>query len=234
MSDIKISIIMPVYKVEEYVGKAIESILAQTFTEFEFLIVDDGTPDRSGEICDRYAKKDHRIRVIHKENGGAPSARNTAIDIAQGKYVYFLDSDDWAEPQMLADMYELAEKHQAQLVVCGFYIDTYCGQNHLSEKICVDDRVFTDAKNFREEAYRYFDRNMLYTPWNKLYRMDVIRQYGLYFPKTLWDDFPFNLSYLDQNGLFSGTFVMERIVLTCTKRERKNRAGWKNCFAAGV
>ena len=123
---------MPVYKVEEYVGKAIESILAQTFTEFEFLIVDDGTPDRSGEICDRYAKKDHRIRVIHKENGGAPSARNTAIDIAQGKYVYFLDSDDWAEPQMLADMYELAEKHQAQLVVCGFYIDTYCGQNHLS------------------------------------------------------------------------------------------------------
>ena len=125
---------MPVYKVEEYVGKAIESILAQTFTEFEFLIVDDGTPDRSGEICDRYAKKDHRIRVIHKENGGAPSARNTAIDIAQGKYVYFLDSDDWAEPQMLADMYELAEKHQAQLVVCGFYIDTYCGQNHLSEK----------------------------------------------------------------------------------------------------
>ena len=116
MSDIKISIIMPVYKVEEYVGKAIESILAQTFTEFEFLIVDDGTPDRSGEICDQYAKKDQRIQVIHKENGGAPSARNTAIDIAQGKYVYFLDSDDWAEPQMLADMYELAEKHQAQLV----------------------------------------------------------------------------------------------------------------------
>ena len=110
MSDIKISIIMPVYKVEEYVGKAIESILAQTFTEFEFLIVDDGTPDRSGEICDRYAKKDHRIRVIHKENGGAPSARNTAIDIAQGKYVYFLDSDDWAEPQMLADMLTIREK----------------------------------------------------------------------------------------------------------------------------
>ena len=92
MSDIKISIIMPVYKVEEYVGKAIESILAQTFTEFEFLIVDDGTPDRSGEICDQYAKKDQRIQVIHKENGGAPSARNTAIGIAQGKYVYFLDS----------------------------------------------------------------------------------------------------------------------------------------------
>lgn len=97
MRDIKISVIMPVYRVEEYVGKAIESILGQTFMDFEFLIVDDGTPDRSGEICDEYAKRDSRIQVIHKENGGAPSARNTAIDLAQGKYVYFLDSDDWAE-----------------------------------------------------------------------------------------------------------------------------------------
>lgn len=198
MSDIKISIIMPVYKVEEYVAKAIESILAQTFTEYEFLIVDDGTPDKSGEICDAYAKKDARITVIHKENGGAPSARNTAIDLAKGEYVYFLDSDDWAEPDMLSDMYALAEKTKAQLVVCGFYIDTYYGTQHISEKICVDDKVFTDAESFREEAYRYFDRNMLYTPWNKLYRMDVIRAHKLYFPQTLWDDFPFNLSYMQQ------------------------------------
>ena len=111
MSDVKISIIMPVYKVEEYVGKAIESILSQTFTDYEFLIVDDGTPDRSGEICDAYAAKDSRIQVIHKENGGAPSARNTAIDMAKGKYVYFLDSDDWAEKTMLQDMYDMAEQH---------------------------------------------------------------------------------------------------------------------------
>ena len=85
MSDIKVSIIMPVYKVEEYVGKAIESIQAQTLTEWEFIIVDDGTPDKSGEICDAYAEKDNRIKVIHKENGGAPSARNVAIDIAKGE-----------------------------------------------------------------------------------------------------------------------------------------------------
>ena len=90
MSDVKISIIMPVYKVEEYVGKAIESILSQTFTDYEFLIVDDGTPDRSGEICDAYAAKDSRIQVIHKENGGAPSARNTAIDMAKGNMCIFL------------------------------------------------------------------------------------------------------------------------------------------------
>ena len=80
--EIKISIIMPVYKVEDYVAKAIESIQAQSLKDFEFLIVDDGTPDRSGEICDQYAKNDSRISVIHKENGGAPSARNMAIDKA--------------------------------------------------------------------------------------------------------------------------------------------------------
>lgn len=196
MNEIKISIIMPVYNVEAYVGKAIESILAQSFTDYEFLIVDDGTPDKSGEICDEYAKKDARIQVIHKENGGAPSARNTAIEMARGKYVYFLDSDDWAEPDMLSDMYALAEKNEAELVVCGYYIDTYYGDRHLSEKICVDDRVYTDAQSFREQSYRYFDRNMLYTPWNKLYRMDMIQRYNLRFPDTLWDDFPFNLSYL--------------------------------------
>lgn len=185
MSDVKISIIMPVYNVEKYVGKAINSILTQTFTEYEFLIVDDGTKDRSGEICDKYAKKDARIRVIHKENGGAPSARNTAIDIAKGKYVYFMDADDWAASTMLADMYELAEKNDAQLVVCGYYIDTYYGKKHLTEKICEDNRIFTNAQEFREASYRYFDHNMLYTPWNKLYRMDMLQKYNLKFPDTM-------------------------------------------------
>lgn len=205
MGDIKISIIMPVYNVEEYVAKAIESILAQTFKDYEFLIVDDGTKDKSGEICDEYAKKDSRIRVIHKENGGAPSARNTAIDLAKGKYVYFLDSDDWAESHMLSDMYMLAERNHAHLVVCGYYIDTYYGEKHISEKICLDNQVYTSAKLFREQSYRYFDRNMLYTPWNKLYRMDLIKKYQLKFPDTLWDDFPFNLGYLQH---------VERVVVT--------------------
>ena len=101
MADIKVSVIMPVYGVEDYVSKAIESIQAQTLTDWEFFCVDDGTKDRSGEICDEYAAKDPRIKVIHKENGGAPSARNVAIDKAVGKHMYFMDSDDWTEPDML-------------------------------------------------------------------------------------------------------------------------------------
>ena len=123
MNDVKVSVIMPVYNVENYVGRAIESIQNQTLTDWEFFAVDDGTPDNSGKICDEYAAKDPRIKVIHKENGGAPSARNVAIDKAVGKYMYFMDSDDWAEKTMLQDMVDLAEKNDLQLVVSGYYIE---------------------------------------------------------------------------------------------------------------
>lgn len=193
--NVKVSIIMPVYKVEEYVGKAIESIQAQTLKEWEFLIVDDGTPDRSGEICDEYAAKDSRIHVIHKENGGAPSARNVAIEIAKGEYFYFLDSDDWAEPTMLEDMYNLAKHDNAQLVVAGFYIDTYCGnRGFITDDYIVEDAVYRNKEEFRKNAYKLFDRNLLYTPWNKLYEAKYVMDNNLRFPTTLWDDFPFNIS----------------------------------------
>lgn len=206
MEEIKVSVIMPVYNVEEYVGKAIESILNQTLTEWEFLIVDDGTPDRSGVICDEYAQKDKRIHVIHKENGGAPSARNVAIDLAKGKYMYFMDSDDWAEPTMLQDMYELAEKNNAQLVVAGFFIDTYYSETeYRTDDFVSANAVYGNVQEFRQNAYKLFDKNLLYTPWNKLYASDYIMAHNLRFPKTFWDDFPFNLSVVEN---------VERVVVT--------------------
>lgn len=196
--NIKVSVIMPVYRVEEYVGRAIESILAQTLPEFEFFIVDDGSPDRSGEICDEYAKRDARIRVIHKKNGGAPAARNTAMELARGEYLYFLDSDDWAEPEMLEELYRLAKRDRAQLVVAGFYIDTYYDETNFStDDFTADDAVYADRESFRRAAYRLFDRNLLYTPWNKLYEREYIEARRLRYPATLWDDFPFNLSVVE-------------------------------------
>lgn len=192
-----ISVIMPVYKVEKYIAKAIESILNQSFSDFEFIIVDDGTPDKSGEICDEYAKKDSRIKVIHQENAGAPAARNRAIDLATGKYLYFMDSDDWAEPDMLKDMYELAEKEDAQLVVTGFYIDTYYSESEKYTQIQTEDSMdFPTQREFRENAYRLFDKNLLYSPWNKLYSAEYMKKYNLRFPQTWMDDFPFVLSYI--------------------------------------
>jgi glycosyltransferase involved in cell wall biosynthesis len=197
MFDIKLSVIMPVYKVEQYVGRAIESILCQTLKEFEFIIVDDGSPDKSGSICDDFAKKDERIRVIHKENEGAPSARNIGIDIATGKYMYFIDSDDWAEPHMLKDMYDLAEIYEAQCVITGYHIDTYYGDDECSTlKISQLDAVYLDKNKFRKEAYRLFDSNLLYASWNKLYVTAYIQNNGFKFPDTFWDDFPFNLGVI--------------------------------------
>lgn len=193
--EIKVSVIMPVYGVEDYVGKAIESIRAQTLTDWEFFCVDDGTKDRSGEICDEYAARDPRIKVIHKENGGAPSARNVAIDKAVGKYMYFMDSDDWTEPDMLEKMVAAAEKNNSQLVVAGYYIDTYYSdtEKFTQEQVC-PDAVYATQREFRENAYKLFDKNLLYTPWNKLYLSSYILENKLYFPQTFWDDFPFNLS----------------------------------------
>lgn len=195
--DVTVSIIMPVYGVEKYVGKAIESIQAQTFGDFEFLIVDDGTKDRSGIICDEYAAKDPRIQVFHIENGGAAAARNFVIPKAKGKYLYFLDSDDWAEPTMLEDMVKLAEEHHAQLVVTGYFIDTYYNStDYVTQELSEPSQVFETQQEFRENSYRLFDRNLLYTPWNKLYEADYIHKNNLLFPQTFWDDFPFNLSVI--------------------------------------
>ena len=143
-----------------------------------FRSVDDGSPDNSGKICDDYAAKDARLRVIHKDNGGAPSARNCAMDIAAGKYLYFMDSDDWAEPTMLQDLYELAEANSAQLVIAGFYIDTYYDAEHfVTAEISNPDAVM-DQQAFRRQAYALFDNNLLYTPWNKLFLRAYLSEIG--------------------------------------------------------
>ena len=192
-----VSIIMPVYGVEQFVGKAIESLQAQTFTDWECFLVDDGTKDRSGIICDEYAANDDRLIVIHKENGGAHTARNVAIEQAHGKYFYFMDSDDWTEPTMLEDMVAFAEENQSEMVVTGYYIDTYYDDDkYITQENVQPTQVFKTQREFRENAYRLFDCNLLYTPWNKLYSAKYILDNNIRFPITFWDDFPFNLSVL--------------------------------------
>lgn len=101
MNNPKVSVIVPVYNVEKLLQRCIDSILAQTFTDFELLLIDDGSKDKSGEICDEYAAKDSRIRVFHKQNGGVSTARNIGIDKAQGEWIYFVDSDDIVLPSAL-------------------------------------------------------------------------------------------------------------------------------------
>lgn len=118
-----ISVIVPVYNVEPYLRECIDSILAQTYTDFELILVDDGSPDKCGEICDEYAAKDSRIRVIHQENGGLSAARNAGLDIAQGEYVTFVDSDDFVAPNYLAVLYQMIDKTGADVSTCDYTSD---------------------------------------------------------------------------------------------------------------
>lgn len=115
----KISIIVPVYKVEPYIHKCIDSILNQTFKEFELILVDDGSPDNCGNICDEYAKKDNRVRVIHKENGGISSARNIGLDVSNGEYIGFVDSDDYIKLDMYERLYNSCKVNNADISIIG-------------------------------------------------------------------------------------------------------------------
>ena len=122
-----ISVIIPVYKVERYLPRCIDSILSQTYKNIELLLIDDGSPDSSGDICDEYAEKDPRVRMFHKENGGVSSARNLGLDEAKGDYIGFVDSDDYIAPGMYEKLVELIEDNNADIAVCrSSYIIYYC------------------------------------------------------------------------------------------------------------
>lgn len=115
-----ISVIIPVYKVEDFLNRCVDSILDQTYENLEIILVDDGSPDRCGVICDEYAKKDDRIKVIHKENGGLSDARNVGIEAATGDYITFLDSDDWVHMNYLKVLHSLLKSKNADISVCNF------------------------------------------------------------------------------------------------------------------
>lgn len=193
-----VSVIMPAYNVDRYVRRAVESLQNQTLRDFELLVVDDGSKDRTGDILDKMAERDIRITVFHNENGGAPAARNYALDRARGTYIHFMDADDWIEPRMLEDMVSLAERSLLDLVITGFYIDTYYGDDgeHTSEIKTRPDCIYPTQQEFRAAAWQLFDQNLLYTPWNKLYSRERIERLGIRFRPTFMDDFPFVLDYI--------------------------------------
>lgn len=119
----KISIIIPVYNASKYLNGCVESIISQTFSDFEVLLINDGSTDDSGSLCDAYSYRDCRIKVLHKENGGVASARQLGVENAMGLYTIHADSDDWIEPQMLETLYRTAEEKQSDMVICDYYVD---------------------------------------------------------------------------------------------------------------
>ena len=168
-----ISIIVPVYKVEDYLPKCVESLRNQTYSNLEIILVDDGSPDSCGVLCDRYAREDARIRVIHKENGGLSSARNAGIDIAQGEYLGFVDSDDWVEPETYEKMLFLALETQVKLVCAGRY-DYSEATGERKPGLCPPRREVISGEELVRRIFRW--QNIDSAAWDKLYHRSLFRE----------------------------------------------------------
>ena len=171
--DILVSVIVPVYKVEAYLGRCVDSILAQTHRDLEVILVDDGSPDRCGAICDEYAEKDPRVCVIHKENGGLSSARNAGIDIAKGEYLEFVDSDDWIEPDAVESLLSAALQHQVDLVIGGRWdVKEKTGEKTVG--LCPERTETVPAEEAVRRIFRW--ENCDSAAWDKLYHRRLFRQ----------------------------------------------------------
>ncbi|MBO7611926.1 MAG: glycosyltransferase family 2 protein [Elusimicrobia bacterium] len=173
----KISVIVPVYNVEPYIRQCVDSIINQTYKNLEIILVDDGSPDNCGKICDEYATKDNRVKVLHIKNGGPAVARNAGLDIATGKYIGYVDSDDYIEPDMYETLYNAMIKTDAGLVVCNWFEGTE--NNWVKNTVYPKKEIVTS-----NEAFEIFYSSMYV--WNKLFRKDVVK--NLRFVETYAQD----------------------------------------------
>ncbi len=182
-----ISVIVPVYKVENYLRQAVESILQQTYRNLEILLVDDGSPDSCGNICDQYAKTDPRVKVFHKENGGISAARNFALDRARGDWISFVDSDDWIDPEMIEALLTNALQYDARISICGKFFEYANGCPHPEND---DDEIVVMKSPVQVARYHYGRHYFSNTIWNVLFRRDFFDS-GLRFPAGVaYEDYP--------------------------------------------
>lgn len=177
-----ISIIVPIYNVEKYLPQCLDSLVSQTYRDIEIILVDDGSPDRCPEICDSYAKEDARITVIHQQNAGVSSARNTGIRIAKGEYVGFVDPDDWVSPEMYDAMLRAMLSSQADLAVCGY---AYCHEDGSVNKSREYQRRAVETLTQKEIMRRMSDipPTIRHAVWNKLFRQKLLKEIA--FPEDL-------------------------------------------------
>lgn len=171
-----ISIIVPVYNQEKLLNRCLDSILCQTFDDFEIIIVNDGSTDNSGKICDEYATKDRRVKVIHQKNKGVSSARQTGLDAACGVFVIHADPDDWIERDMLNDLYKLAISENADVVICDFYVNDNGKEIYSKQKpeaLCP------------HSVLRQLFNNLHGSCCNKLIKRELFTQYNISFPQKI-------------------------------------------------
>lgn len=231
--DKKVSIVVPVYNREKFLYKCINSLTNQTYKDIEIILVDDGSKDKSYDVCCSYAKNDSRIKVIHKENGGVQSARNRGIDEATGYYLCFTDADDYVSEKFVENFISVYESGNYECVVCGFYkVDQ--DHNILLEN---NNLVNLDIPTFESERWAlYFERFGCYV-WNHMFVTDIVRKYNVRFDKDIiiFDDTAFTMNYLnhiDSIGFTNSNdyyYVSEHDDLTVAKRLKHKRVNDGGC-----
>ena len=207
----KISVIMPVYQAEQYLSDAVNSVLLQSFTDFELLLIDDGSTDGSPQICDALAMQDARIQVLHQPNCGVSAARNKGIALARGEYISFVDADDFIAPNMLEVLYQNAREHGADISCCGLVQVDLQGVAHTQyctgERVLVRDMEYLIGQFFVSPVYK----EVLYGPCNKIIRADIVKAVCFDTRFTIAEDLLFNFVclekanslYLDNQGLYT-------------------------------
>lgn len=196
----KLSVIIPIYNVEKYLRQCIDSVINQTFRDLEIILVDDGSPDKCGEICDEYAKKDKRIKVIHKANGGLASARNDALDVATGEWIAFVDSDDWLELDIYEKAVSAGEKYDVDILFFNSFRNT--GSKEIKASM-FEKEFFSDDKKYIELLqagvlckYVVSVPDLCF-PWNRIIKRKFIVDHKLYFTKVkVYEDVIYSISCL--------------------------------------
>ena len=179
----KISVIIPVYNVEPYVRKCLDSVLGQTHVNLEILLINDGSTDNSGKICDEYALRDSRVRLFSKENGGLSSALNVGLENYTGDYLGFVDSDDWIEP----DMYEklLSTITGVDIAICSYFEDTVSGSKEIKNMMGIEESVISSKEMLLYPLMRDYYKGFCGYVWNKLYSASIIKESGLFFDEGI-------------------------------------------------
>lgn len=217
MNDVEISILMPVFNGEKFIEKTVESIIKQRFKDWELIIANDGSTDKTDSICKRLAEKDKRIRIINKKNTGVADTRNILINQAKGKYIGFVDSDDEIDRDMYMNLHSIIKKTEAQLCICGFIKRKKIDGSNIKEKIYMwNDKTIVEISELKK-YYSGILKNRLLNPlWNKLYDRRVIEKYNIRFDDKLntGEDLYFNIEYFKHIKKIS--FCEEALYVYCS------------------
>lgn len=236
----KVSIVLPVYNVADYLKECIQSILNQTFKEYELILVDDGSTDGSEIMCDQYKKKDERIVVVHQKNGGLSAARNTGMNYAKAEYITFIDSDDFVGPQYIELLYESVIKNDADISICDYKevsqnatigsID-YCEKDNIKE-------LSLDKEETIKQVYKTDYHGIEFVSWAKIYKLDLFKSNDIYFPegrlhedafttyklfyiskKITYIDIPLYFYRIRSGSIMTSEFSEKRLDMICATRE---------------